>query len=214
MDKLLKEIFSYSLNRLNLKLSSKDFNLFSLYLKELKKWNKKINLTSLKTDEDIIIKHFVDSLSPVPFIPGETILLDVGSGGGFPGVPIKIVRPDVNIKLIESSNKKCAFLKNLQIKLNLTSFEVLSTRFENLSLDYRVGVIISRAFSPLEIILDKGPSYLKDEGRIILMLGNFKRKEEWLKKIIYTYGLKIEKKFSFLLPTYNHKRTIVVLKKC
>ncbi|MEW6215889.1 MAG: 16S rRNA (guanine(527)-N(7))-methyltransferase RsmG, partial [Nitrospirota bacterium] len=87
---------------------------FMTYLSELKRWNKAYNLTSLSKDEDIIIKHFLDSLLYLKAIPdGEIKIADVGSGAGFPGIPLKIIRPEIEMYLIEPSRKKSAFLRHI-----------------------------------------------------------------------------------------------------
>jgi 16S rRNA (guanine527-N7)-methyltransferase len=89
------------------------------FLVELKKWNRAYNLTGLKTDEDIIVKHFLDSLLYIKALPDRKLkLADAGTGAGFPGIPIKIIRPEINITLIESSRKKSAFLRHLLRELN------------------------------------------------------------------------------------------------
>ncbi|MEM3112747.1 MAG: 16S rRNA (guanine(527)-N(7))-methyltransferase RsmG, partial [Candidatus Anstonellales archaeon] len=102
------------LRRIGLSSSARQVELFMTYLAELKKWNRVYNLTGLRTDEDIIIRHFLDSLLYLKAIPeGGLSIADVGSGAGFPGIPIKIMRPDIQLALIESSRKRSAFLRHI-----------------------------------------------------------------------------------------------------
>ena len=91
---------------------------FSVHAFELVKWNRKINLTSITQPREIAIKHFVDSLVPAPFIPENARLLDIGSGGGFPGIPLKILKPSLSVLLIDGVRKKANFLKQLLRALN------------------------------------------------------------------------------------------------
>ena len=88
-------------------------HLFLIYLKELQHWNKKFNLTSLQDDREIVIDHFIDSLSVVPHLPATGSILDVGSGAGFPGLPIKIAKPELAVTLLESKRKKINFLRQV-----------------------------------------------------------------------------------------------------
>ena len=104
---------------------------FMTYLAVLKEWNRKFNLTGIKKDEDIIIKHFLDSLLYLRFLPGENIhVADIGTGAGFPGIPLRIIRPDLKLYLIESSIKKCLFLNQLLKVLHMKHVIVLEKRAE------------------------------------------------------------------------------------
>lgn len=152
---------------------------FAKYLEVLKRWSRAYNLTSLVRDEDIVIKHFIDSLLYVKLLPpAAELLLDVGSGAGFPGVPMKIVRPSLKVSLLEPSRKKAAFLKNLIFDLALRDVKIIQGRIE----DYPCGqpyapgsfdVIVTRALFGIDefrrkvsrlshdrtvLLLSKGPS--------------------------------------------------------
>ena len=112
-DKKPDELLRDGIIELGFTPSKEQINAFMIYLSELKKWNKAYNLTGLEKDEDIIIKHFLDSLLYLKAIPnGEIRIADIGSGAGFPGIPIKILRPEIEMFLIEPSRKKSAFLKS------------------------------------------------------------------------------------------------------
>src|SRR5512136_1652165 len=90
-------------------LDEKTIEAFEIYLKELLKWNQKINLTAIRSEKGIVLKHFLDSLSVHPYIPKTCSLLDIGSGAGFPGIPLKITHPDLEMTLIDSVRKKVDF---------------------------------------------------------------------------------------------------------
>ena len=104
---------------------------FLIYLKELKEWNQKINLTSLKTDEAIITTHFIDSLTLIPHLPSSASILDLGSGAGFPGIPLKIAAPAHNITLLEATRKKANFLRHIIRILGLSKTTVVECRAEH-----------------------------------------------------------------------------------
>src|SRR5208282_5320201 len=127
---------------------------FLSYLFELKKWNRAYNLTALKSDRDIIAKHFFDSLLFLKVFPEDSgNVCDVGSGAGFPGIPIAIVRPDISITLIEPSRKKCAFLRNIKKVINLNNVAVLEARVEDMKDSDFFNIAVTRAlFSINEFI--------------------------------------------------------------
>ena len=100
MKTFLKELAE----QIDVKLSDKMVEQFFIYKDLLKEWNEKINLTAIVDDEEIIIKHFIDSLTIVKYIPQNAKIIDVGTGAGFPGIPIKIARPDVEVVLLDSLN--------------------------------------------------------------------------------------------------------------
>ena len=104
-----KTFLSSTSKELGIALTDEQIHKFMLYLEELKGWRKRIGLTSLTSDHDIIIKHFVDSLSSLTLIPSSSSLVDLGSGAGFPGIPLKIAQPSMEITLIDSSLKKIHF---------------------------------------------------------------------------------------------------------
>lgn len=159
---------------LGVDLTPEMLGLFMRYLSELKVWNRKINLTSLRDDRDIVIGHFLDSISAVRFMPGSGRLLDIGSGAGFPGIPIKIVSPPLGVTLIDSSHKKAVFMREIVRVLGLEGVNVVWGRAE----DEGNGImrrsferVITRAVGPIPDILGLSEPYLADGGRIILMRG-------------------------------------------
>jgi 16S rRNA (guanine527-N7)-methyltransferase len=147
---------------------------FITYLSELKKWNRAYNLTSLKTDRDIIIKHFLDSLLYLNVIPAKALkIADAGTGAGFPGIPMKVMRPEIDLTLIESSRKKSAFLRHIIRLLQLKRTNVLNRRIENLGENYAktYDAIVSRATFKVKDFLDRACPYIKENGILVLSKG-------------------------------------------
>ena len=125
---------------------------FSLYLQELRRWNQSINLTAIEDDREIVVKHFVDSLACTKWlgIQDGASILDIGAGAGFPGMPIKLLFPDVTMDFIEPNEKKSAFLRYLVGRLRLEKVRVISAKLENIGLresqPQRYDYIVVRAF--------------------------------------------------------------------
>lgn len=136
---------------------------FIVYLGELKRWNRVYNLTALEEEREIVIKHFIDSLLYLYFIRDKDLIIaDVGSGAGFPGIPIAIVRTNLKVKLIEPSWKKCAFLRNIKRKLKLNNIEVLEAKAEDLS--EKFDIVVSRALWSIRDLIKKCSNLLRDRG--------------------------------------------------
>jgi 16S rRNA (guanine527-N7)-methyltransferase len=151
-------------------------NAFMTFLSELKKWNKAYNLTGLNKDEDIVIKHFLDSLLYLTAMPaGEIKVADIGSGAGFPGVPIKIIRPEIEMYLVEPTKKKCAFLRHIVRQLRLKKTEVIEKRIEEIKvtreLSSPVDIAVSRALFDVKEFIKKASHILKPGGKLILSKG-------------------------------------------
>ena len=145
---MIKELLKEGLFELGLIPTEEQINAFIIYLSELKRWNKAYNLSGIRKDEDIVIKHFLDSLLYLKAMPtGELRVADVGSGAGFPGIPIKIIRPEINVYLIEPTGKKCLFLRNIIRQLDLKKIEVIEKRLEEVEqVNVRSGLIITSRY--------------------------------------------------------------------
>jgi 16S rRNA (guanine527-N7)-methyltransferase len=157
------------------KLGEEKEELFRVYLRELKIWNKKFNLTSYESEREIIIYHFLDSLLPLPFFPlKEGNLIDIGSGAGFPGIPLKIIQPSFSLYLLEANKKKILFLKNIREKLGL-DFEIMEGRAEDFGRNpqYRgkFTLAVARAVAPLPVLLEYSLPFLKIDGFFIAYKG-------------------------------------------
>lgn len=146
---------------------------FVTMMSELKKWNKTNNLTAINSDEEVIVKHLIDSLSLVKYINLGERLLDVGSGGGFPSIPLKIARPDISIVSVDAVLKKITFQKHLVRMFSLQNFNAVHCRVETMYEKYieNFDVITSRAFSQLASFISIVSPLLKKEGRLLAMKG-------------------------------------------
>ena len=166
-----EELLIKGLSELHIPPSGKNTEPFVAYLRELKKWNRTYNLTALKSDRDIIIKHFIDSLLYLRAIPeGQLSLCDVGSGAGFPGLPIAIVRPDITVTLTEPSRKKVAFLKHARRTLSLDNIEILESRIEEIR-DRLFDIAVTRALFSIGDFVKKAGHVVKEGGCFILNKG-------------------------------------------
>ena len=155
-------------------VSLEDFQikLFGLYLQELLEWNKTFNLTGIRDPEDIVIKHFVDSLTPLPYLEPSGRLLDIGPGAGFPSIPLKIAASELQVQLVEASRKKVSFLKHIIRILKLHSAIVMQSRIEDVGLPGEpFDTIISRAFAHLEPLVKTVSPLMEPGNTLVAMLG-------------------------------------------
>lgn len=199
-----------------LSLSQEDISKFDIYLRELKSWNEKFNLTAIKEDRDIIIKHFLDSLTPLKFIRPGSAMLDIGSGAGFPGIPLKMAEPTLNVTLLDSVNKKVTFMRHMIEALELTGIEAIHARAEELAKTKKgsFDVVISRALAGLSDFVKIGEPFLKPEGILIAMKGS--RADEEVKeaaKIIEKRRMRVRGIERFSLPGGAGDRVIVILER-
>jgi 16S rRNA (guanine527-N7)-methyltransferase len=198
-------------------LKERDVDLFALYLGELLKWNQKINLTAIRTEKEIIIKHFLDSLSVYPYLPKDSILLDIGSGAGFPGIPLKIVQPSIQLTLIDSARKKVDFQKHIIRTLGLKGVGMVHGRVQDRGiLDQwarKFDVLISRAFSNVRTLLALGYPSLKEGGMAIAMKGELPEEEILLLSETEAPRYRLAKTVFLTLPLSSYKRTILLFQK-
>ncbi|MBW6485890.1 MAG: 16S rRNA (guanine(527)-N(7))-methyltransferase RsmG [Syntrophobacterales bacterium] len=146
------------------------------YYQELLFWNRQINLISEHSAGEIIERHFIDSLTPLPLLKKENeFLLDLGSGGGFPGIPLKIMAPDLNVVLVDASRKKTSFLSHIVRILKLTEVTVIRGRIEDLAAGKewvaKFDTVISRAALKLPQLIVFASSFLKRGGQLIALKG-------------------------------------------
>jgi len=206
------EFLTGGLAQLGFSITCTQVSDFVSYYNELTAWNKKINLTTITQEKEIAVKHFLDSLaySKVlsPFPNDNESLLDVGSGAGFPGLPLKICHPDLDLTLLEPSMKKTAFLRHVIGKLGLKKTVVLSTRLQDLSMEPahlgRYRYIVTRAVG-IEQILPFARPLLAEKGFIVL--GRSKPLEERMN----SHGLGVLREVSFSLPYGCGKRVLTVV---
>ena len=165
------DLLKAGIEEIGFRYSEKQVDAFTAYLKELKKWNRAYNLTGLKTDRDIVIKHFLDSLLFACALPPETLTLaDIGSGAGFPGIPIKIMFPHLSVFLIEPTQKKAIFLRHICNKLQLENVEIMDKRLEEVK-GLHVDVAVTRALYSVREFIEKTKDILNEKGILILSKG-------------------------------------------
>lgn len=171
------ELISEGLSALDIAPPGGAIPKFTAYLEEIKKWRKAVSLTSLKTDRDIVVKHFLDSCLYLKVLRrGVLSVADVGSGAGFPGIPIKILRPEIKVFLIEPRKKKCAFLRHIVRTLSLRGVEVMEGRVEDTA-DLGVDAAVTRALFSTAEFIEKASHIVREGGTLVLSKGPAVKKE-------------------------------------
>lgn len=209
------ELLKKGAQGLGIALNEAQAGSFLIYLRELKTWNRKMNLTSIEGEKDIIIKHFLDSLTPLRFLSGVKSVLDMGAGAGFPGIPLKIVLPDIQVTLLDSVEKKVNFLRHIIRTLRLKGIEAVSGRAESPELVQRLSgsfdCVISRAFAGLEAFITLGLPYLKTGGVLLAMKGPAVSEE--LRALGEIKGASLPEAFDVPVPLSDRVTTLVVIRK-
>ena len=207
-----EELLKKGLEEAGISCTESQVSAFMVFLKELKKWNRTYNLSALKTDKDIIIKHFIDSLLYLKALPdGPLRIADVGAGAGFPGIPIKIVRPEIDMTLIEPTRKKASFQRHIIRVLGLSGINVLELRVEEINKDEGpFDIIVSRATFSLAEFLKMACPYIKEEGLLIVSKGP--KVHEELKEEASTVRNAVKEVLELRLPLTDARRNLVVLK--
>ena len=215
-----EELLKSSFGGLGISLSAADINNFMEYSRLLRQWNEVMNLTAITDEEGIILKHFADSVSPLSVldIPKNASLIDVGTGAGFPGVPVKIVRSDIRLTLVDSLNKRINFLNTVCETLGLTDTECIHSRAEELSrkADKRESYdyCLSRAVAPLNVLAEYCLPFVRIGGTFAALKGpNAFTEIEAADKAIALMGGKIESVKDLEIPGTDLKHTLVVISK-
>lgn len=217
-----KEIFYEELcenaKKINIMLNDKQLEKFYNYMNLLLEWNEKINLTSITDKKEIITKHFIDSATVSKYIKDEAKIVDIGTGAGFPGIPLSIINDAFNITLVDSLNKRINFLNQVISKLELKKVKAIHARAEEIgkNKEYRENndIAVSRAVAKLNVLIEYMLPLVNIEGKCICMKGSDCEEEiEQSKNAIKVLGGKIEKIEHFELPETDIKRTIVIIRK-
>ena len=201
---------------LGIVLTTEHLQAFGLYLLELRAWGKHINLIKRADDREIISKDFVDSLTILKYLPPGSLVADLGSGAGFPGIPVKIVRPDLIVCLLETIQKKIFFLRNLERVLGLRGMKICGAGKGKEQVEEwgEFDIVVSRAFGSLQKLSSIGGGLLKKGGILLAMKGK-KGKEELEVSLPFLEEMGFEKSFveQIRLPLLGHERTLIGLKK-
>ncbi|SHN69628.1 16S rRNA (guanine(527)-N(7))-methyltransferase RsmG [Desulfitobacterium chlororespirans] len=203
--------------RLNIELSADQLEKFSIYADRLVEWNEKVNLTSITELEEIILKHFVDSLTLVSLVRGNK-LADIGTGAGFPGIPLKILLPELEIYLVDSLAKRLDFLESVIKELKLAKVKTVHARAEDFARDshYRetFDCVTSRAVARLPVLLEYAVPLLKKGGYFLAAKGS-KAQEEAMEsqKALTVLGAEIKEIKFFNLGAEAEHRAIILVEK-
>jgi 16S rRNA (guanine527-N7)-methyltransferase len=214
----LKTLLLEGAERFDVDLSKEQTDEFLYYKEILKQWNEKINLTAIEDDREIVIKHFIDSLSIAPYIKnrGKSII-DIGTGGGFPGIPLKIIFPFLKVTLLDSLEKRIKFLNEVINRLNLNGISAVHSRAEDKGTDsdYRekYDMAVARAVASLPVLLEYCLPFVKVGGIFIAMKGSNTEEVEGSAKALDILGGKIEDVVELELPLSDIKRNIIIVKK-
>lgn len=183
------------------------------YLALLAKWNRIYNLTGIRDEQAMLSQHLLDSLAVLPYLDGDSAqaltLADVGSGGGLPGIPLAIARPQLKVALIESSQKKASFLQQAKIELRLENVSVHCVRARDFRPAVLFDIVITRAFSSLAEFVRHSARLLAVGGRLLAMKGHYPQQE--------IAGLapawRVRQSISLAVPELNAQRNLIVIEK-
>ncbi len=209
--------------KMRINLNEEQIKKFSRYLELLVQWNQKINLTSLKTPQEIIIKHFLDSISCIKVINKYTdiegiSIVDVGTGAGFPGIPIKIMFPSIRLSLLETRKKKIIFLEKITEEMNFQQVEILNGRVETFGKcpDYRekYDIAISRAVALLNILSEYCLPLVRVGGLFVAQKGrSYMEETEKALKTVQLLGGELIGVEKVQIPFINQERHLLIIKK-
>jgi 16S rRNA (guanine527-N7)-methyltransferase len=187
------------------------------YKRILLDWNEKMNLTAIQDDKEVILKHFVDSLSIVPFLHGISSLVDVGTGAGFPGIPLKIAIPGLDVTLLDSLEKRIGFLDTVISELSLKGITAVHMRAEDAGVSPRFrdkfDAATARAVASLPVLLEYCLPLVRTGGIFIAMKGSSAEEVSISGKALDILGGKIEEVKEFTLPDTDIKRCIIIVRK-
>lgn len=202
--------------KIGIKLPDEQLNEFYEYMQLLLEWNEKMNLTAITDPEEVIKKHFVDSITIKKYIKEKSRLIDVGTGAGFPGIPLKIVDKSIKLTLLDSLNKRINFLNEIIEKLNLKEVNTIHSRAEEYAKNKvreSYDVAVSRAVADLPILLEYLMPYVKLNGICICMKGPKAQEElERSKKAINILGGKLEKVEKITIDEEMERNLIIIRK--
>lgn len=216
------ELFATTLSNHNLKLSAKQEQQFKTYFKELITVNEHVNLTRITEEDEVYLKHFYDSLTPLLLVPevfteGAKVC-DVGAGAGFPSLPIKILRPDLRLTIVDSLGKRLKFLQELLDKLEISGVELVHGRAEDVGQNpaYReqFDLVTARAVARMSVLSEYCLPLAKTDGKFVALKGPKAASElADAKKALDTLGGKVSFSQEFTLAGTEEERTIVVVDK-
>ena len=210
--------FIGKLKEFNIEINEGQIKSFEKYMNLLLEWNEKINLTAITQPDEVKLKHFVDSLTVLKYINDDDKVIDIGTGAGFPGIPLKIMNENTKITLLDSLNKRINFLNIVIETLNLRNIQAIHGRAEEIARNklYRekYDVAVSRAVANLSTLTEYMLPFVKVGGKCICMKGaNVNEELERAQNAIKELGGEIERVDNFYLSDNDNERNIIVIKK-
>jgi len=210
--------------KLGIEFNARQVKQFELYYQELIEWNRKFNLTAITDYSGVQVKHFLDSLTITLALPKEELerpdfkIIDIGTGAGFPGVPLKILFPQLRLVLIEPTAKKTAFLRHIIQRLELDNIEVLNNRAEELAHwplhREKFALVVSRAVAPLPTLVELTLPFCQIGGRFVAQKkGELDQEIHKAKKAIAALGGKLDQIKKIELDEFNDERYLVIIDK-
>ena len=212
-----REEFVREVKKLGIDINNEILNKLDIYCKFLMEYNSHTNLTAIKDEEDIYLKHFYDSLTICRVIDlnNEASLMDIGTGAGFPGMILKIFFPNLHVILVDSNNKKTKFLMELSQKIDAQNLEIINDRVENLLLNYinNIDVVTARAVTNLPVLTELAMPFVKKDKYFIAMKGNSSEELDNSMYAIECMNGELEKLDNFELYGNNGNRSLIKIKK-
>lgn len=210
--------FIGKLKEFDIEINDEQIKSFEKYMSLLLEWNEKINLTAITQPEEVKLKHFVDSLTVLKYINDDDRVIDIGTGAGFPGIPLKIMKENAKITLLDSLNKRINFLNIVIETLNLRNIQAIHGRAEEIARNklYRekYDVVVSRAVANLSTLTEYMLPFVKVGGKCICMKGaNVNEELKKAKNAIKELGGELERVDNFYLSDNGNERNIIVIKK-
>ncbi len=213
----METYFEELCDELKIEISELQIEKFFKYKDLLIEKNKYVNLTAITDEKEILLKHFIDSLTINKYLDKDSSMIDVGTGAGFPGIPIKIIRDDVKITLLDSLNKRVNFLNEVIENLNLNFINTVHGRAEDMAYDlnYRekYDAVTARAVANLSTLSELCLPFIKVGGKFICMKGSSVEEVDEASKALEILGGKIVKIDKFVLPDSDIERNIVIINK-
>jgi 16S rRNA (guanine527-N7)-methyltransferase len=217
----ISEILKREAPQFKLSLTEAQLEAFEIYGRQLVSWNEQVNLTRIIDPTEIARKHFLDSLSIWPVLPPQPAplsMIDVGSGAGFPGLPLKLIQPNLRLTLLESTGKKTAFLQHLDQTLQLSQVTILTARAEEAGQQpahrEQYDLAVARAVAPLQILAEYTLPFVKVGGWVILQKGQDPSDEiAAAKNALGILGGKLSEVIPVTIPGLPAQRHLVILRK-
>ncbi len=212
IDRFEKILYSAA-KEMSLAFTPHETALYKQFFGELCEWNAKMNITAIKKTEDIIIKHLLDSVVVVRYVDFFGRIVDIGSGGGFPGIPLLIKNPSLQLTLVETNRKKANFMRHITRVLKLKNARVLNGRAEEIVEGDAFDFAVSRAFADIETFVPIAEPLVKKGGVIVCMKGSSALNEDQ-RRTAEAHGVTFLNEYRFALPREKGERHIVVFQKC